>query len=309
MGVFEDVSGRVAAPCLHGSEIPGPDGRTMRVGNYPRTSRGQISWGMPPDYSSMWAKLGRAEELLNHLDNEVGTWLKFKPYEGIPTHNKEMTHYAVTLRVHREPDMVRWSLQFADLIHNLRCALDHLLWAIIVHESLPNDPVGADHLQFPIWKSPPNSNTRRNIACLSQRVRAAIEFVQPYNAVFAHGLPVHPLILINELDNRNKHRLLYLAMAGAASGRIRFNYMGKFQNDPEVSLEGGEIKDGTELVSATFKIPQPDVTYEFNFSLIIAILYGAKTVCGGDRDDYSALADLLIREVLNVIGVVVSAAQ
>src|SRR5438309_942863 len=107
---------------------------------------------MAPDYSSMWAKLCRAEELLNRLDAEVETWRKLKPYSCEPTRNQELTHYAITVRVFRKPDIIRWSLQVADIIHNLRCALDHMLWAIVVHESLPNDPVGADHLQFPVWK-------------------------------------------------------------------------------------------------------------------------------------------------------------
>jgi len=259
----------------------------------------------------MWAKLGRAEELLNHLNTEVRAWLNFKPYSGVPTHNAEMTHYAITARVHREPDIVRWSLQVADIVHNLRCALDHMLWAIVVHESLPNDPVGAgaDHLQFPIWECPPNSDARRNIRCLSQPVRAAIKFVQPYHAVFTHPLPIHPLILLNDIDNRNKHRLLHLAISSAASGKVRFNYVGNAQNDPEVSIERGEIKDGTELVSATFKIPQPDVTYEFEFRLIIAMMYGTANAAGADRDDYSVMLATLIGEVSNVIGVVVAAAK
>jgi hypothetical protein len=124
-----------------------------------------------------------------------------------------------------------------------------------------------------------------------------------------HPLPIHPLILLNDIDNRNKHRLLHLAISSAASGKVRFNYVGNAQNDPEVSIERGEIKDGTELVSATFKIPQPDVTYEFEFRLIIAMMYGTANAAGADRDDYSVMLATLIGEVSNVIGVVVAAAK
>jgi hypothetical protein len=171
----------------------------------------------------------------------------------------------------------------------------------VVYENPIKIPAGADSLQFPIWKTPPNSDARRNIACLSDPVRAAIDFVQPHNRT-SNILPIHPLILLGNLDNGNKHRLLYLTTAALANANATITYSGQMQDDPTVELHKGEVKDGTEVIKLTFQTSHPQMKYDYGINLIIAIMHESKTATGADRDDYCALIEILIDEVLFVIG-------
>jgi hypothetical protein len=253
----------------------------------------------------MWAKLGRAEELLNRLNEEVDAWHKFKPYSFPTERNDESTCYKIIARINREPDLVRWSLMISDIFHNLRCVLDHLVWAIILHENNGLVPRDAEKVCFPIWDSAPNSNARRGISLLSSEVRTAIDFMQPYNRASRLGTPVHPLSFLRDFDNSNKHRLLYLTMSAVAMAHIRFEYYCQNETDiPKVELTRSEIKDGIPILTATFAIPHPEVKHRFDTSMIIAIMYGKPNAAGADRDDYCALIEGLTQEVRDVIGAV-----
>jgi hypothetical protein len=254
----------------------------------------------------MWAKLDRAEELLNRLDNEVAAWHKVKPYRVVNERNAELTRYSTVVYVDEPPPIVRWSLQISDIIHNLRCSLDHLLWAIVVYESPNHKPVGADSLTFPIWEAPPNSVAARNIACLSAGVRTAIEYMQPYNRSPSRGALSHPLTLLRDFDNRNKHRLLQLSTAAVASANMEITFSGDEPDEPTFFLHRGEIKNRTEVIVATFSRPHSHVKYDFRISIIIAMIYEKANAAGADRDGYAALMDVLVNEVIDVIGAVAS---
>jgi hypothetical protein len=58
--------------------------------------------------------------------------------------------HSLILRVLKLPALERWSLVAADCVHNLRCALDHLVYAIAVYESGQDPPPNHRGLQFPI---------------------------------------------------------------------------------------------------------------------------------------------------------------
>jgi hypothetical protein len=261
--------------------------------------------GMPPDYSSMYYKLDRAEALLNGLNAKVDAWFATKPYRLRTEHNADFTDYGFFVDVIGSPDIVRWSLIYADFVHNLRCALDHMVWAIAVHE---NPAVAASNdrsLMFPIWNNPP-SRDRRRIHRLNKPVRDAVEFVQPCNRVVT--APMHPLALLGYLDNMNKHQLLYLATATVAATQMRLAF-GRLPGevDPIHRVYSGQIKDGAEIMGVTFSHPHPEAKMYYDATFIIAIRYPTPGSGGIDRDDYAALGTHMIREVVGVIGAVTSA--
>jgi hypothetical protein len=83
------------------------------------------------DLSGVWAKVGRAEELLQTIDHEVGVFLN---------------QYRNPVIVQRDPDQLVdrfiWNipdpppdhiaLLIGDVLHNLRSSLDHIVWALSV---------------------------------------------------------------------------------------------------------------------------------------------------------------------------------
>src|SRR4051794_32749877 len=58
--------------------------------------------------------------------------------------------HKVFVEVIEEPPLDRWSLVAGDCVHNLRSALDNLIYAIAIYQSRQNPPPDDKSLQFPI---------------------------------------------------------------------------------------------------------------------------------------------------------------
>ena len=84
------------------------------------------------DFSSVWAKVSRAEDHIGALEKEIKSWVDSDPYSATKKNNADFTRYWAILHVKNRPDLVRWSLIASDAIHNLRCSLDHLVYALAV---------------------------------------------------------------------------------------------------------------------------------------------------------------------------------
>jgi hypothetical protein len=256
--------------------------------------------------SSVRWKVERAEVLLAGLDKEVKAWHKTKPYGFTTEINEEFTRASVIVKVNSHPPIVRWSLILSDIFHNLRSALDQLIWAVAAHESPTGIPL-FEKITFPIWDDPPSSRQLQRIETLSLRMRTVIESVQPYTRPYP-GLACHPLRMLREIDNTNKRQLLMLATETAAQGWVRLT-SDDVQDYPETVIHRGEIKDGTEVVTTTFQHPHPKMKYEgVKVSAIIAIMYPEPDAQGKDRDDYAVLLEVVVRVVNTIIDTVAAAA-
>ena len=264
---------------------------------------------MPPNLSSANWKIDRALELLRGLDTEVREWFNTKPFSFYTYVNPEFTRASVIVKAHSEPPIIRWSLSVADIIHNLRCALDHSFWTILSDKFSGAVPPDAERLSFPIWDACPNANQRKPIQKISSRLLDAVESVQPYNHPFP-PLAVHPLAIIRDIDNANKHRLLFTVMHSVAMINVRASGLRKAHQGGHTDEPfRGEIKDGVEAAVTTFDFPEPYVKYECTqFTSIIAIKHPVADRLGRDRDDYAALIDTLVAEVRMTITNLVAAA-
>lgn len=138
-----------------------------------------------------------------------------------------------------------------DAIHNLRCALDHLAYALV--DASGNKPT--THPYFPIFAEVPG---RRRPSLLDEanglddEIRAALDEVQPYN----RDVPqFHQLWLLHRLDIIDKHRKLLVAVIGLAD----LSWSG---GDAKlVHVNRGPYEDGDEL--CRFRIASPDLAEQF----------------------------------------------
>jgi len=129
----------------------------------------------------------------------------------------------------REPPVEGWGAIIGDVVHNLRSALDHLVWALTLVNGhtppavIPPKPQPGSEwkdIRFPIyafdfrkrypsgrripWRfKPPNS-----LWGVRPALRADLQRLQPFN----HGkrAPKMPLAVLDELWNIDKHRHLHL---------------------------------------------------------------------------------------------------
>jgi hypothetical protein len=95
-----------------------------------------------------------------------------------------------------------------DVVFNARCALDHLAMALAVANT-PNMTDGqVIGSEFPIFGQQAMSAKQesRKIGCVALAAQDAIKSLQPYHRGNAYG--DHPLWLLHEINNIDKHRVL-----------------------------------------------------------------------------------------------------
>lgn len=166
---------------------------------------------MTIDLSSSRAKLDRACEHLRLLDAETaafyeGTADEGQPYKVRSEYRPASRQYVFTVAVLREPPPLL-GLLLGDYAHNLRAALDHLVFQF----ALAAKGTG-DFTQFPICSTHSNFVKKEGtwLKGIDPSHRAIIEQMQPYHARETEQ-DRHFLEVIAWLDNTDKHRVIHPA--------------------------------------------------------------------------------------------------
>ncbi len=258
--------------------------------------------------NSVNAKLQHAESHLNSIKDEVRAWMDSNPYSISKQTKSDSTRYSLILRINKEPPLQRWSLFVGDIVHNLRCVLDHLVYAIAIHESGQEPPPSGNKLMFPICDTSAKfrGESNRRLVTLSDSIRAAIETVQPYNRPHEKLPPL--LAILRDFNNTDKHRLLHLAYSAVSLGNIGFcgpslstNTRGQFV------ANAGELKDGAEIAAFVFESPTPDMKYDrIVFDIVIALRHGKRHLSDpafNERSEFIGLIHSIKDEVKSVIDI------
>lgn len=103
------------------------------------------------------------------------------------------------------PEYTEASLLLGDVIHNLRAAMDHAVWAVTpadVRDKSPTDvafPLHTDEARYDRWAA-------KRAEWYGAKVFEVLRYFQPFNAAGTGTL--HPLHILQLLSNTDKHRLL-----------------------------------------------------------------------------------------------------
>jgi hypothetical protein len=255
--------------------------------------------------------MARSHEHIQALESEIGAWLKRKPYSLIKERNPDCTRYSLFAYVNETPPFQRWSLIAADCLGNLASALDHLVYAIACHEARGISDKVAGKLAFPITDNPnkwDEAIDRGRLEGISDVVRAEILKVQPYNRPHPALPPL--LAILRDLNNINKHRLLWLVYGAPSFANLGF--YGSDEAHWTHYIHHGEIKDGTEIFAHIADRPAPNMEWDQTIlDLIVAIWHGKRSPTdpeGSDRNEViSVLKDIgddVRKVVYQVAGVV-----
>lgn len=168
------------------------------------------------DLSGVLLKLERAEAHIEEVRQKTVAFREGNPppfgFRSDETPRPDKSIDYVLYAVIREPPLRALAPIIGDAIHNIRSALDHL-----VYELAPRRARKARKSQFPIFtdecefkvRSPPM------IKGITGDERTLIERVQPY---IASNPPRHdPLAILNKLSNLDKHRLLVPIIAAVST--------------------------------------------------------------------------------------------
>ncbi len=219
------------------------------------------------DFNGALQKLNRAKAHLNALDADLNA--EGGPYRLTVEPDAERGYYLVkAIRVRETND---WALLLGDFLHNVRSALDHMVWQLV----LANDERPSRSNEFPIAVDPGwfDRKAKRYLAGVHDDAIAVIRSLQPFRVSDEGKRKLDPLWLLNELENVDKHRLVHVLSLAPQGATLFF--------DPRFPLTLGEslevfdlsnrvLEHGTKLARIRLhRQPQMEVNSEFHLLVLL----------------------------------------
>ncbi|HSL04453.1 MAG TPA: hypothetical protein VK901_13070 [Nitrospiraceae bacterium] len=192
--------------------------------------------GNPSDYR---IKLNGARSHLRNLEIEIHKWLREDHYNLIPEHDPNGGPNDWQIRMYADLSPPHWSAAIGDVLHNLRGALDHLVFALASTFSLhPLTKEITEKSEFPIYgdirgegvaavEARYCGDMTRKLVGVPPAAKTLIKSLQPYHA--GHAYVTNPLWILHELSNIDKHRLLLICSLSTRSVILNSMDFTKFQ--------------------------------------------------------------------------------
>jgi hypothetical protein len=184
---------------------------------------------------------------------------------GIGNVDHDTREYVFTIR-----DMPKPSLEIAvtagDIAHNLRSALDHLAYQLVQHPRTV--PLGVkkkprEERWFPIGPLDPTKYDDSGLEGADPAARTAIKELQPFRN------KTHPIWLLNEINRRDKHRLLVFSEPWITDVAVNEDL---FEDGTLITREPGELVGSAEIVRGRIKADIDLITYAaMNMNLVVKI--------------------------------------
>jgi hypothetical protein len=205
-------------------------------------------------------KLRRADAHLDALQAKAAAWVDSDPYDFYwvdPDPNAITAHLDLEIHVgvvEEPPEDL--SLILGDVLHNLRGVLDHLFWALVSRRGTPtweeartiSFPISKSHAVFmdrsgiksfrvrpkgtpkSTWRSHPPGRNR-----VTYTERLAIQRHQPYHRKDPSS---HPLAILRDLNDRDKHQAFHPVLISAEQPLPRFAVIDGVLEDFDYFLGG-----------------------------------------------------------------------
>jgi hypothetical protein len=219
-----------------------------------------------------WTKIKWANNHLHALDAEIAAWAKANAQPPLGEFYPEANVHVFWWNIPDPP--LDWGVRIGDVVHNLRSALDHLVWQL---SATPK--AGTRGNQFPIFKAKPtegfDKKTRdTSLYGVPGPIRAKIESLQPY-VRDPKAIKDNHLVILNRLSNRDKHQLVpVLAIThGPFSGQSGAFGAGEDSGPIEDfwMSTSGRLKPGTVIAWFRAAPTGPNPKVEMQRSLPVAI--------------------------------------
>jgi hypothetical protein len=194
-------------------------------------------------------KYARAQEHRAAWSRALDKWVARMPY-GVRGEADPSGRFVIRL-VARELPPPELSLNFADMISNLRATLDHIIWALVEESGNATH----DKLTFPCVldrKDWPSSLGSRLMNVPPQWI-PAIEQAQPFTAPHPRR---HAMHVLHRLDITTKHRLLIPIEPSTFEWEATYSVNRAIREDDrrvdQVASTGVRLRDGVELARVRF---------------------------------------------------------
>jgi hypothetical protein len=147
-------------------------------------------------------KAGRALAHLEALKSELQTYYDSKPCTVTKFSKPDIGRRGLRIELQDPSDTIY--LLAGDFAHNLRCTLDHVVYALIVHNT-KNLPDSAQ-VQWPIQIKQDDSSFERQTKGVPAQAADIIKSLQPYHDGPGDAYKQNPIWQLHKLDIVDKHR-------------------------------------------------------------------------------------------------------
>ena len=215
---------------------------------------------------------------------------KRHPYKFGHQVDPKTGHHAFSIHAVEDPPEGLGVL-IGDALYNFHSALDHLVWQFtLANGNVPPNPIPLRsrwrNVAFPIFRDKPTDfrkKTARNLWGLTENARRFIANEQPFAP--GKGDPtLHPLWVLYELSNADKHRTFHLTSHYLQWIRAVGSPMKEGQKLSVYPVSAGKFPGPFEkdTVLAVFGIdpPQPELNFQPEAHLDIAFDKGSAPVEG-----------------------------
>lgn len=226
-----------------------------------------------PSLEGVEEKIDRAKRHLSDLGGLLEAALDPNRYQVVCEEEGETGKYAY--RIEGTPLVdPEWSVIVGDFLFNLRSALDHLAWQLVILDGgTPNE-----NTQFPILEAAPvdRAGNRRPVQLKppvsSREILHALERAQPYSRMDGAAIDATqmPLWAIKRLNNIDKHRLL-LVVACVLNIRDMSWGLPEGTPSPRVSVNRRSLKDGDSVAWFDFQGAKTPPNFDPHITLHVAL--------------------------------------
>ncbi|MDP3720331.1 MAG: hypothetical protein Q8T13_21420 [Acidobacteriota bacterium] len=155
---------------------------------------------------SVFAKIQRADELIRELDAHLSGVDPRTVHVVHVSRNSHNGEDSLGFRINPPPEPELLQVRVGEVLYQLRSCLDHLVGALERVNGLDRD----SEYEFPVfWDAGKfKAGAQRKIKGVSASAAARIEGLQPYQRKGFHSYRNHPLWILHDLGNTDKHRVL-----------------------------------------------------------------------------------------------------
>ncbi len=159
-------------------------------------------------------KIERAKSQLALFHATSERFFECNPYRvTVAEFNGKARHYNLRIQGDHVALPLEWSVWVGEIAHNLRSALDGLVWQVTCTPTRNSGfPIcltgwGKGRKGYvPFWRQAPNRRPLQRLDGVNRRFWTRFEAVQPYKR--ENGYWHSPLVLLNELNISDKHHLI-----------------------------------------------------------------------------------------------------
>jgi len=256
----------------------------------------------PHPLRGVLAKYNRSSELYDDLREEMDSFFNSDPgpHSSMGEFDHEAWEWVERVQIH-EPPPIRFGVILGDVVHNLRSALDHLVWQTTLLDGGTPDR----GTQFPIVTKSAEAFERtadRQIPGLSAEHRELIRQVQPFLA--GSDADPHPLAVLALLSNTDKHQIVNPTISFVANETkiAAERILEDIDADPDsparcvlVIAHGQRIEHGTAWFRIGWKRDQPPPRrVQVNGELTLGIAFGEIGVDAAQFKRIAAVVEMIV---------------